>query len=129
MIDEIAVERVRLFCPEGHWQQDVDHDVVRYADPDGGLWEFFSVEGAPVPSPYASDGRPLCPVCGRTTAARLIARRLVPLPAPGGIGGVRWEDRPERSAAPCSRPAQNPCWVDRARQGRAGSIERDRPAG
>ena len=29
MIDEIAVERVRLFCPEDHWQQEVDVDVVR----------------------------------------------------------------------------------------------------
>lgn len=28
MVDENAVERVRLFCPEDHWQQDVDVDVV-----------------------------------------------------------------------------------------------------
>ena len=67
MIDEIAVERVRLFCPEDHWQQEVDVDVVRYADPDGGLWEYFSIDGDPVMSPYTPDGRPLCPVCGRTT--------------------------------------------------------------
>jgi hypothetical protein len=98
MIDEIAVERVRLFCPYDHWQQDVDHDVVRYADPDGGLWEFFSVNGIPVMSPYTPDGRPLCPVCRRATAAKLLSRRLVPVPA--GPGTSRWEDRPERAGAP-----------------------------
>lgn len=98
VIEEIAVERVRLFCPDGHWQQDVDHDVVRYADPDGGRWEFFSVDGQPVMSPYDPDGRPLCPVCGRTTAARLLARRLVPVPS--GPGAHRWEQRAERDSAP-----------------------------
>jgi len=105
MIDEIAVERVRLFCPEDHWQQEVDVDVVRYADPDGGQWEYFSVDGEPVMSPYTPDGRPLCPVCGRTTAARLLRRRLVPVPRRGQLRS-RWEDRPERADAP-SRQARS----------------------
>jgi hypothetical protein len=108
MIDEIAVERVRLFCPEDHWQQRVDVDVVRYADPDGGLWEYFSIDGDPVMSPYTADGRPLCPVCGRTTAARLLRRRLVPVPRRGQLRS-RWENRPERAAAPLlqARPEQD----------------------
>jgi len=99
MIDEIAVERVRLFCPEDHWQQEVDVDVVRYADPDGGQWEYFSVDGEPVMSPYTPDGRPLCPVCGRTTAARLLSRRVVPVPD-GGRLRSRWEDRPRAGRRP-----------------------------
>ncbi|MDT7708524.1 MAG: hypothetical protein QOG20_4131 [Pseudonocardiales bacterium] len=98
MIDEIAIERVRLFCPDEHWEQVVDYDVVRYLDPDGGMWEFYSVNGTPTMSPYTPDGRPLCPVCGRATDAELLARRLVPVPA--GKGGSRWEDRPERADAP-----------------------------
>jgi hypothetical protein len=36
MIDEVAVEPVRLFCRGGHREETVDYDVVRYADPDGG---------------------------------------------------------------------------------------------
>lgn len=98
MIDEIAVERVLLFCPEDHWQQEVDVDVVRYADPDGGLWEYFSIDGEPVLSPYTPDGRPLCPSCGRTTAARLLHRRLVPVPG-GGQPRSPHEERPERADA------------------------------
>ena len=99
MIDEIAVERARRFCPEDRWQQEVDVDVVRYADPDGGVWEYFSIDGDPVMSPYTPDGRPLCPLCGRTTAARQLRRRLVLVPD-GGQLRSRWEDRPERADAP-----------------------------
>lgn len=94
MIDEVAVERVRLFCPEEHWQQELDVDVVRYADPDGGEWEYFSVDGEPVMSPYTPDGRPLCPVCGRVTAATLLNRRLVPEPRTGRPRS-RYEKRAE----------------------------------
>jgi len=59
-------------------------------------------------SPYTPDGRPLCPVCGRTTAARLLRRRLVPVPRRGQLRS-RWEDRPERAAAPLlqARPEQD----------------------
>jgi hypothetical protein len=81
VIDEVAVERVRLSCPERHWEQEVDYDVVRYSDPDGGLLEYYSVNGIPTMSPYSRDGTPLCPVCGRSTVAELLARRVVALPA------------------------------------------------
>jgi hypothetical protein len=81
MIDEIAVERVRLSCPAGHWEQEVDYDVVRYGDPDGGWLEHYSVNGVPAMSPYSRDGTPLCPVCGRSTVGKLVARRVVALPA------------------------------------------------
>ena len=117
MIDEIAVERVRLFCPEDHWQQSVDVDVVRYADPDGGLWEYFSIDGDPVMSPYTPDGRPLCPVCGRTTAARLLSRRLVPVPtaASCAAGG---RTAPSGPTPRCFRPAPSRTGPDR--QAKAG---------
>jgi hypothetical protein len=98
MIEEIAIERVRLFCVDGHWQQEIDYDVVRYADPGGGEWEFFSVDGSPVMSPYTQDGRPFCPVCRRGTAAKLVSRRLVPVPR--GPGAHPFEERPDRTGAP-----------------------------
>ena len=81
MIDEVAVERVLLRCPEGHWEQEVDYDVVRYVDPDGGELEFYSVNGEPMMSPFDRDGAPFCPECGRPTVARLLARRVIALPA------------------------------------------------
>jgi hypothetical protein len=81
MIDEVAIERVRFTCPEGHWEQEVDYDVVRYFDPDGGLLDFYSVNGVPTMSPYDRDGSPLCPRCGRATVAKLVARRIIALPA------------------------------------------------
>lgn len=118
MIDEIAVERVRIFCPESHWQQDVDYDVVRYVDPDGGEYEFYSVNGTREMSPYTPDGRPLCPVCGRATAARLLARRLVPVPT--GRGGNRWEDRPERADAPLLDARSEPQQKSSANQAPSG---------
>jgi hypothetical protein len=105
MIDEVAVERVRLFCREGHWEETVDYDVVRYADPDGGLWEYYSVNAVPTMPPYTADGTPLCPVCRRSTVGRLVARRVVALPRQEGTrgrggGGSRWVGRPERADAP-----------------------------
>lgn len=117
MIDEIAVERVRLFCPEGHWQREVDVDVVRYADPDGGLWEYFSIDGDPVMSPYTPDGRPLCPVCGRTTAARLLRRRWSRCPTAAGCaaGGRTAPSGPTRR---CFRPIPSRTGPDR--QAKAG---------
>ena len=112
MIDEIAVERVLLFCPEDHWRQEVDVDVVRYADPDGGLWEYFSIDGDPVMSPYTPDGRPLCPVCWRMTAARLLSRRLVPVPDGGRRAASGWI-APSGPTPRCFRPIPSRTGPDR----------------
>lgn len=92
MISDIAVERVEFRCPESHWHSVADFDVVFYVDPEGGTWEFYSVDGVPSPSPYTLDGAPLCPVCARAVPGRLIARRLIPVP-PG-------DDSRPRSAGP-----------------------------
>jgi hypothetical protein len=58
-------------------------------------------------SPYTPDGRPLCPVCRRTTAARLLSRRLVPVPESGQLRS-RWKDRPERADAPLLQARSEP---------------------
>ncbi|MDT7672807.1 MAG: hypothetical protein QOD82_709, partial [Pseudonocardiales bacterium] len=80
MIIEIAVERVIFRCPESHWRSEADYDVVLYTDAVGDTWEFFSLNGTPVPSPYDVDGAPFCPVCHRAVPGRPMARRFIPVP-------------------------------------------------
>ena len=88
MIDEIAVERVRLFCPEDHWQQEVDVDVVRYADPDGGLWEYS------------------CAADGRTAPSGPTPRCF--RPAPSRTGPDHQAKAGPRSVCPGERPKRVP---------------------
>jgi hypothetical protein len=92
LITEIAVERVIFRCPESHWWSAADFDVVLYTDAVGDTWEFFSLNGTPVPSPYNVDGAPFCPVCHRAVPGRPMARRFIPVP-PGARG---WPRRPVR---------------------------------
>lgn len=112
MIDEVAIERVRLSCPEGHWEQEVDYDVVRYGDPDGGWIEFYSVNGVPTMSPYTPGGTPLCPECGRSTVARLVARRVIALPAQ------------ERAGAPARAGREDVPLLDARSEPRTGRPDR-----
>ena len=80
MITDIAVERVEFRCPESHWQCVVDYDVVLHVDAEGDVWEFFSVDGVPTPSPYTVDGAPICPICHRVVVGTPVARRFIPVP-------------------------------------------------
>jgi hypothetical protein len=85
VITEIAVVQVEFRCPESHWEDTVEYDVVLYVDAEGDTLEFFSLDGVPVMSPYTVDGAPFCPVCHRPVPGRPIARRFIP--APPGEGG------------------------------------------
>jgi hypothetical protein len=89
MITDIAVEEVEFRCRESHWQDCAEYDVVFYTDAEGDTWEFYSLDGVPVMSPYTVDGAPLCPVCRRTVPGRPVARRVIPVPPADGDGRPR----------------------------------------
>ncbi len=85
LLKELAVERYRFGCPGcGHvWI--TDYDVQHVEDGHGVTWEFYSLDGAPVPAPTAA-GSLSCPHCGATWIhCRLVAVRDVPLVGPSGI--------------------------------------------
>ncbi|HET6257848.1 MAG TPA: hypothetical protein VFE39_04270 [Pseudonocardia sp.] len=118
MIDEVAVERVRRFCPEGQWE--VDYDVVHYADPDGGMWEYYSVNRAPTMLPYTQDSTRLCGLRAQHGGhAPGPTRGALPRQEgmPGRLGGgSRWVNRPERADAPLLDPRAAPA-ADRTESG------------
>ena len=79
MLKDIAVERYRFTCADcGHvWS--ADFDVQHIDDGHGVTWEYFSLDGIPVPSPTAP-GTQSCPRCGATWIhVQLMAVRTVPL--------------------------------------------------
>jgi len=83
MIVDLAVEQLMFTCRHCAHRWRRDYDVVSYEDGDGTLFQYFSVEGQPVPSPYAH-ASVLCPSCGQpTTFGHLVSRRSIPVP-PGG---------------------------------------------
>lgn len=80
MITSLAVERIAFTCRHCGKEWSSDYDVAHYEEPDGEVFEYFSLEGQPVPCPYPA-GSVLCPACGQpATAARLVACRELPLP-------------------------------------------------
>ncbi|MHA6793434.1 hypothetical protein ACVGVM_07905 [Pseudonocardia bannensis] len=81
MIREIALDTVEFLCPWAHPRWVGEYHVVHYEDAEGGEYEFFSVQGVPVPSPYTLDGAPACPHCGVLVPGRLIARRYLEMPS------------------------------------------------
>ena len=93
MITDIAVERVEFRCPESHWQS----DVVLYVDAD--IWEVFSTNDVPTPSPYTLDGAPLCPVCHRAVTGTPVARRFIPVPSEDDRGPRQPVSDPETHQA------------------------------
>jgi hypothetical protein len=99
MITEIAVERVEFRCPESHWCAQADYDLVLYQDAVGDIWELYSLDGVPTPSPYTVDGAPFCPECHRAVVGRPVARRFVPTPGEDG----RPPGRPGRSVGDLGR--------------------------
>ena len=103
MLKELAVERYRFTCSGcGHvWS--TDYDVQHIEDGHGLTWEYYSLNGIPVPSPTAR-GTLSCPRCGATWIHfELVAVRTVPLAQPAG-----GEPEPDRA-----RPRQR---LDAARQ-------------
>ncbi|GAA3387338.1 hypothetical protein [Streptomyces roseoviridis] len=105
MITELALERVHFACGRCWHEWSVDYDVQQYRDDQGSDWEYFSRDGASVPSPYTPAGAVPCPVCGRRWVGRILARRSIPT-APGPAETPRESvldapgHRPERHGAP-----------------------------
>ena len=116
MLKELAVERYRFTCAGcGHvWS--ADYDVQHVEDGHGVTWEYYSLNGMPVPSPTAR-GSQSCPRCGATWIQfELAAVRAVPLVEPS-------DGQPD-----AARPRQ-PVDADRqAARAQAGLLRGDRPA-
>lgn len=88
MITELALERLAFTCRHCGQEWSADYDVARFEEPDGEVFEYFALDGHPVPSPYPP-GAVLCPHCGQpATHSRLTARREIPAP-PGEPGRPR----------------------------------------
>ena len=64
MITDIAVEEVEFRYAQSHWRDRAEYDVVSYTDAEGGNWDFYSLDGVPVLSPYTVDGAPICRCAG-----------------------------------------------------------------
>ena len=65
MLKEIAVERYRFTCAGCGHAWSTDYDVQHVEDGHGLTWEYYSLNGIPVPSPTAP-GTLSCPCCGAT---------------------------------------------------------------
>lgn len=80
MIVDLALEQLTFSCRRcGHrWR--ADYDVAQYENEDGDVFEYFALDGQPVPSPYPP-GSVTCPRCQQpATFGRLAARREIPVP-------------------------------------------------
>ena len=94
MLEELAVERYCFTCSGcGHvWS--ADYDVQHIEDGHGLTWEYYSLNGIPVPSPTAR-GSLSCPRCGAAWIHfQLVAVRTVPLAEPSH--GQADPDRPRQ---------------------------------
>ena len=103
MLKEVAVERYRFTCSGCGHTWSADYDVQHVEDGHGSTWEYYSLNGIPVPSPTAR-GATSCPRCGATWIHfQLLAVRTVPLvePADGQADTARPRQRmdAERQAA------------------------------
>lgn len=79
MLKELAVERFRFSCAHcGHsWL--TDYDVQHVEDGHGQTWEYYALNGVPVPVPTAA-GSVTCPRCRATRLyVELVAAREIPL--------------------------------------------------
>ena len=97
MLKDVAVERYRFTCAGcGHvWS--TDYDVQHVEDGHGLTWEYYSLNGIPVPSP-TGPGALSCPRCGATWIhLQLVAVRTVPLAQPAE--GQADPDRPRQRLA------------------------------
>ncbi len=116
MLKELAVERYYFTCPGCGHAWSADYDVQHIEDGHGLTWEYYSLNGIPVPSPTAK-GSQSCPRCGATWIHfQLVAVRTVPLTEPS-------DDQPDPA-----RPRQ-PVDADRqAARAQAALLRGDRPA-
>lgn len=94
MLREVAVERYRFTCAGCGHTWSTDYDVQHVEDGHGLDWEYYSLNGIPVPAPTAP-GSLICPRCGATWVHfRLDAVRTVPLVEPAD--GEADPDRPRQ---------------------------------
>jgi len=94
VLKEVAVERYCFTCAGCGHTWSTDYDVQHVEDGHGLTWEYYSLNGIPVPSPTAR-GALNCPRCGATWIHfELVAVRTVPLVEPAD--GQAEPDRPRR---------------------------------
>ncbi|MGR6963217.1 hypothetical protein ACU610_01995 [Geodermatophilus sp. URMC 61] len=116
MLKEVAVERYCFTCAGCGHTWNTDYDVQHVEDGHGLTWEYYSLNGIPVPSPTAR-GALSCPRCGATWIHfELVAVRNVPLVEPA-----------DGQAEP-ARPRQRLDAERQAVRGRAALLRGDRPA-
>ena len=95
MLKELAVERYRFTCAGCGHSWTADYDIQHIEDGHGLTWEYYSLDGVPVPAPTAP-GSLMCPRCGATWIRfQLVAVRPVPLaePAAGQVDPDRQRER------------------------------------
>lgn len=94
MLREVAVERYRFSCAGCGHAWSTDYDVQHVEDGHGLTWEYYSLNGIPVPAPTAPASL-MCPRCGATWIHfQLVAVRTVPLAEPAD--GQADSDRPRQ---------------------------------
>jgi hypothetical protein len=103
MLKELAVERYRFTCAGCGHSWTADYDIQHVEDGHGLTWEYYSLNGIPVPAPTAP-GTLMCSRCGATGIRfQLVGVRRVPLaePADGQADPDRLRQRldPDRQAA------------------------------
>lgn len=82
LLKELSVERLRFSCPGCGFVWTADYDVQHAEDGHGLTWEYYSLNGIPVPSPSVR-GSVTCPHCGATWVHwELLAVRDIPLVDP-----------------------------------------------
>ena len=121
MHTELAVERYEFSCPHCGARWISDYDVQHVTSHDGGTWQYYSLNGIPVPAP-TGHGCVTCRACGATHLyASLIARRDIPLPAPGHHHlrqRLTGTDRARNASAPLLRGDTDPVHADRPQPAR-----------
>lgn len=99
----MVLEGVEFTCGRCRHDWSTHYDVQQYRDEEGGIWEYFSLDGIAVRSPYTPVGASPCAVCSRHWVGRLQA-------AHGAAGTPREKvtetasHRPNGWARPCSAP-------------------------
>lgn len=98
LLKELAVERFRFTCAGCGYAWSTDYDVQHAEDGHGLTWEYYSLNGIPVPAPTVR-GSVTCPHCGATWVRwELLAVREIPLVEPADSENVSARPRQQVDA-------------------------------
>jgi hypothetical protein len=87
VLKELTVTRFRFGCTHCQQSWTADYDVQHVEDGHGHAWDYYSLNGSPVPPPTAP-GEVWCPGCGASRVhIELIAARPIPLAQPPAAPG------------------------------------------